>query len=260
MFTIITVSFNSVNTIEETIKSVISQCYKDYEYLIIDGGSTDGTLKIFDKYSDYISKVISETDQGIYDAMNKGVALAHNPFLIFLNSDDSFCHSDVLLQLKNGVKPSLQNTIYYTDYIKVYKDHKLRVNVPKSLSIKKFYWKQPINHQSTIFPIGVFDVVGTYEIDKGNSADFRWFVKSFEFGINYAYLPVTTALFNMEGATSKSLFQNYLSRMSIAFSSFPINIRLKYIFILPFIFLKFKIIGTKAYKFISKYRRSYSTD
>ena len=83
---VITVSFNSERTIERTIKSVIEQTHKEIEYIIVDGGSTDNTLDIVDKYKENINILISEKDNGIYDAMNKGIKLATGEILHFLNS------------------------------------------------------------------------------------------------------------------------------------------------------------------------------
>ena len=87
---IVTVVKNSSNTIENTIKSVLSQNYKNFEYIIIDGGSNDGTLEIVQKYKDRISKIISENDCGIWDAMNKGINLAEGDIIGFLNSGDIY--------------------------------------------------------------------------------------------------------------------------------------------------------------------------
>lgn len=85
---IITVSYNAADTIEETIKSVINQTYDNIEYLIIDGGSTDGTVDIIKKYSNCIAYWVSEPDKGIYDAMNKGVRKAIGDYILFLGADD----------------------------------------------------------------------------------------------------------------------------------------------------------------------------
>lgn len=88
VFSIITVVLNNEKYIEETIKSVINQKYKDFEYIIIDGKSTDNTLKIIKKYKSKINKFISKKDKGIYDAFNKGISLARGKFICIVNSDD----------------------------------------------------------------------------------------------------------------------------------------------------------------------------
>ena len=87
-FSIITISYNSEKTIEKTIKSVLSQDYNKYEYIIVDGMSTDRTLDIVNKYSKYIEKVICEKDEGISDAFNKGIKAAKGDYILLLNSDD----------------------------------------------------------------------------------------------------------------------------------------------------------------------------
>jgi len=93
---VITVVFNAKNTIAQTIESVLSQTYKNIEHIVIDGGSTDGTLSIIQKYRDKIAKFISKPDQGIYDAMNKGILLASGKVVGFLNADDMFYDKNVI--------------------------------------------------------------------------------------------------------------------------------------------------------------------
>tara|TARA_Y100000590_G_C15736691_1_gene1018776 strand:+ start:1872 stop:2621 length:750 start_codon:yes stop_codon:yes gene_type:complete len=88
LFSIITVVFNGEKYLEKTIQSVLSQSYKNFEYIIVDGGSTDGTLSIIKKYNKNISKWISENDRGIYDAFNKGMRLSKGDFVCIVNSDD----------------------------------------------------------------------------------------------------------------------------------------------------------------------------
>ena len=94
--TIITVVFNDAKNIESTIQSVINQTYKNIEYIIIDGGSTDGTKNIISNYKKYIDYYISEKDQGIYDAMNKGISLASGKWINFLNSGDTFSNKKIV--------------------------------------------------------------------------------------------------------------------------------------------------------------------
>jgi glycosyltransferase involved in cell wall biosynthesis len=96
---IITVCYNSQNTVESTIQSVLNQTYLNIEYIIIDGGSEDGTKDIINKYLDKIAKYVSESDKGIYDAMNKGITLATGEIIGFLNSDDIFFDNDIVLKI-----------------------------------------------------------------------------------------------------------------------------------------------------------------
>ena len=100
---IITVTYNAEDSLEETIESVISQEYNGLEYLIIDGGSTDGTLKIIKKYEKYITFWISEPDDGIYDAMNKGLRSAQGEWINFLNSGDQYYDNNIIMNISNEI-------------------------------------------------------------------------------------------------------------------------------------------------------------
>ena len=93
---IITVVWNNEKTIKNAIDSVLSQTYKNIEYIVVDGSSTDGTVKIVQSYGDKISKLLSEKDKGIYDAMNKGIRLATGDIVGILNSDDFYKSNDIL--------------------------------------------------------------------------------------------------------------------------------------------------------------------
>ena len=98
-FSVITINYNNKEGLEHTIESVLSQTNKDYEYIIIDGGSTDGSMDVIKTYQDHITYWLSEKDQGVYHAMNKGVVHAHGDYLIFMNSGDRFYSPDVLSSL-----------------------------------------------------------------------------------------------------------------------------------------------------------------
>jgi glycosyltransferase involved in cell wall biosynthesis len=122
---VITVVFNSVNFIEKTILSVISQNFKDYEFIIIDAGSKDGTIEIIKKYQDKITLWVSEPDNGIYDAMNKGVNLSNGQFIQFLNAGDIFINSNTLYNVSECLKMNsdislfgylIENKIYQSDF------------------------------------------------------------------------------------------------------------------------------------------------
>lgn len=104
LISIITVVYNCVNTLEETIISVINQDFDNFEYIIIDGGSTDGTIEVIKKYEERINLWVSEPDKGIYDAMNKGVKLANGEFIQFLNASDVFVNSNTLYSVSKHLK------------------------------------------------------------------------------------------------------------------------------------------------------------
>ena len=96
---VITVCYNAADTIEETLESVVAQSHIDVEHIVIDGASTDNTLKIVERYADMLAHVLSEPDRGVYDAMNKGLALASGEVVGFLNADDVYMHPDVLAEV-----------------------------------------------------------------------------------------------------------------------------------------------------------------
>lgn len=100
-FSVITINYNNKEGLEHTIESVLSQTNKDYEYIIIDGGSTDGSIDVIQGFSDYITYWTSEKDKGVYHAMNKGVIQAHGDYCIFMNSGDSFHSPNILESLKD---------------------------------------------------------------------------------------------------------------------------------------------------------------
>jgi len=114
---IITVCLNSVETIENTIKSVLSQNYNGIEYIVVDGGSTDGTLEILTKYRDRIHKYISEPDKGVYDAMNNGIRLATGDIIATLNSDDLYADETIVSRMveliqENGLDAAYGDLAY----------------------------------------------------------------------------------------------------------------------------------------------------
>ena len=124
---IITVSYNSENFIESCINSIISQSYKDIEYIIIDGSSKDNTLKIIKRYSRYVSTIVSEPDKGIYDAMNKGIKIAKGEIIGFLHSDDMYQNTDVLSKVANVFKNNASLDACYADLIYVKKTNTSRI-------------------------------------------------------------------------------------------------------------------------------------
>jgi len=147
LISIITVVFNGEKYLEETIQSVINQSYDNVEYIIIDGGSTDGTLDIIKKYESQIDYWVSEGDEGIYDAMNKGMGISTGDYLLFLGSDDTLRNN--LLEISRYMLCS--DTIYYGNVycIKSEKIYNGKYNKYKIMLSN-------ICHQSIFYPMGVY--------------------------------------------------------------------------------------------------------
>lgn len=123
---IITISYNSAATIEDTIKSVLGQTHQDIEYIIVDGASKDATLNIIKKYQTKIAKVVSESDKGIYDAMNKGISMATGEVVGILNSDDFYSNNEVLAKVAAAFS-SPDITACYGDIIYIDRTNKEKI-------------------------------------------------------------------------------------------------------------------------------------
>ena len=153
LFTVVTVVFNAVEIIEKTLKSVINQSHKNLEYIIIDGGSTDGTIDILNKYKNKISKIIVEKDSGIYDAMNKALSIANGDFLIFINAGDSFFSNMVLDDVSKKITD--KTAIYYGNVYWVDEEQKRAFIYDGKFNVVKLCI-QNICHQSLFYPYSVY--------------------------------------------------------------------------------------------------------
>lgn len=149
LFSIVTVVFNNVQGIRRTIESVISQSvFDDVEYIIIDGGSTDGTLDIIQEYRDSLTHYITETDNGVYDAMNKALALASGVYICFMNSGDEFYSSDVLQKIKTLEPQNNAIMAMYGDHVLSSHDAVSNLSLKRCQSISGLWKKMCFSHQS----------------------------------------------------------------------------------------------------------------
>lgn len=150
LVTIITVVYNGMDFIEKTIQSVVNQSYKNVEYIIVDGGSTDKTLEIIKKYKNEIDILLTEPDKGLYDAMNKGINLATGRFVNFLNAGDTFSDVDVL---SNVFTSSISDsTLLYGDINAVKESGELiRVNAVNLTSEKSIKKGMKVCHQAIFY-------------------------------------------------------------------------------------------------------------
>lgn len=206
---IITVTYNCADTLEDAIKSVLSQDYQDVEYIVVDGNSTDGTIDVINRYKDRISVAISEPDEGIYDAMNKGVRLATGDIVGFLNSDDFYASEHIISTVvetfqKQPDLDGVHGNLYYVD----------AKNVQKIVR----YWKtcdyvegaffrgwHPA-HPTLYLKRELYQRYGGFRTELTLSADFELMLRLFERKyIHTRHLDLVMVIMRLGGATSRNM-------------------------------------------------------
>lgn len=223
MISIITVVRNGASTIERTILSVINQEYHDFEYIIIDGVSTDGTLTILDKYVGSISKIISEPDSGIYDAMNKGIALAKGDWVYFLGSDDVFYNNSTLSNIFSTTKYEEIDVIYgNVQFLHSNKIYDGEFDMEKMCN-------RSICHQAIFYRREMFQKYGNFSTEFISASDYVFNIKLYCLDITrWFYITDVVAIYN-ENGTSKSPDNKFLERsFAIRYDNFR-KLKSKYI-------------------------------
>ncbi len=213
---IITISYNSAETIEDTIKSVVSQDYPNIEYIIIDGASKDTTLSIVDKYKDKIAKVISEKDKGIYDAMNKGVQNATGDIIGILNSDDYYYDTTVISEVVRLFEQEKTDGLY-ADLVYVDRsDSEKIIRYWKSgkYTPGKFLkgWMPP--HPTFFVKKEVYTHFGLYNTDLRSAADYEFMLRVIHKNkISLCYMPRVLTKMRVGGMSNVSLKNRWRANM-----------------------------------------------
>jgi len=198
---IITVVFNGNAVIERTIKSVSQQSYSNIEYIIIDGGSTDGTTNTIKNYQSKIATVISEKDKGIYDAMNKGLRLAAGDYVLFLNAGDELYAADTIanvFSLSTNADIYYGNTAVVDEVGKELGDRRLRP--PAQLNWKSLKHGMCVSHQSFIAKRTVCDL---YDLNYSISADIDWVINALKKSSKIVYTNNYISRFLEGGVSNK---------------------------------------------------------
>ena len=200
LFSIITVCFNSEKTIEKTIERMLQQTIQDFEYIIVDGGSTDGTLSIIKKYETLFNgrmRWISEPDKGIYDAMNKGIRMAQGELIGIVNSDD-FYEKDTLEKVKSAYR-GYDYTIIYGLLRTLFHGKEKMVY----LKSPEFIEEDMIAHPSCFVTKKLYDKYGSYSLEYPYSADYEFMLR-IRNQKNVQYVPIYNVLsnFSVDGASS----------------------------------------------------------
>jgi len=200
--TVITVCYNAQDTIEDTIKSVQAQKYKNLEYIIIDGASTDKTFEIIDKYKDVVTKLVSEPDSGVYNAMNKGINQATGDLLFFLNADDVFINELVIEQFANFAKKNPAGLLL-GDVIMLDKYSGAIFNEKQPFVDNILLFKSTVFHPATFFRKEVFEKYGQFNEENKIVSDYEWFLNYFvKNNGDFAYLNKPVTLFSLGGLSS----------------------------------------------------------
>ncbi len=216
---IITVVYNNSGTIANAIESVLSQNYTNVEYIIIDGNSKDGTLEIINKYSSNISKIVSEKDNGIYDAMNKGLKLATGDVIGILNSDDLYANNSILNEVMTQFNNDHNLDILYGDL--VYVKHDDINKIVRTWTSKPYYPNFFENgsvppHPSLFVSTRVYQEAGYFNLKYRLAADYEFMLRIFKtFSFKIKYLPLVFVNMRLGGATNNSLINIYEGNLEI---------------------------------------------
>lgn len=205
---IITVAYNSASTIRDTIDSVLSQDYPDLEYIIVDGNSKDETLSIVKEYGNRIDRVISEKDKGIYDAMNKGIALATGEVVGILNSDDFYADAHVISEVVRLFTQAQTDSVYGDlDYVKTIPPFEVvRKWRSGSFNALRFYkgWMPP--HPSFFIMRSCYLQFGVFNLQFKRAADYELMLRMLlKHGVSSSHLPKVLVKMRVGGASNASI-------------------------------------------------------
>jgi len=251
---VITVVFNGVKNIEGTILSVLNQSYRNVEYLVVDGGSTDGTLDVIRKYEDKIDRLVSEPDKGIYDAMNKGIGLATGEWINFMNCGDRFASRDVLEMFNGNFNGA---DLVYGDAIQEYPTFQTKF---KKFPLTSMWREMPFCHQAAFVKASLMKEY-KFDLHYRLSADYDFIYRAYVANKKFVYVDKLVCLFDFKGGASKSYAFDSIDerRHSSLKHRYSVWKRLYYFFYRPYVKIKIffkKKVGDKATAWITRLLRT----
>jgi glycosyltransferase involved in cell wall biosynthesis len=199
---IITVCLNSASTIEATILSVISQNYTDFEYIIVDGGSNDGTIEILGKYKVHISTLISEPDGGISDAFNKGIRLATGELIGIVSSDD-YLPENVLNQVAELWNDNPGADVIYGNAIVFEDGNSERFVVKPDLKFNAIWRRTPVKHAATFISRKAYETYGAYSVKYKFAMDYELILRFYIGGAKFIYFDKILGAFKIGGINTR---------------------------------------------------------
>ncbi|WP_026474346.1 glycosyltransferase family 2 protein [Alkaliflexus imshenetskii] len=196
LFSIITVVYNDEKNIEKTIQSIVNQTYANFEYIVIDGKSTDNTHHTINKYKNKITQIVSESDTGIYNAMNKGINLANGRYTLFMNSGDTFASQNTL-ELTSKIIRDNECDVLYGNVIKEKKQMLVEIEAEEPQNKHRMYFC----HQSAFVKTSLLKIFQFDEKLK-MSADFKLFKTLYKNNYTFAKVNIPIAIFDTKGVSN----------------------------------------------------------
>ncbi|MFP5080779.1 glycosyltransferase family 2 protein [Pedobacter sp. JCM 36344] len=210
---VITIVYNNVKDIERTMLSVLNQTYPNIEYIVIDGASKDGTKKVIRKFQNRLAKLISEPDHGIYDAMNKGLALATGEYVLFMNSGDEIYSTETV----EDVFQSADSADIYYGETEMYNEQWLslgqrRHRAPENFNWRSFKYGMSVGHQAVYIKRSITE---PYDLQYKYSADIDWVIKAAKKASSIVNTHIYVAKYLVGGMSKKKHFASLRERFSI---------------------------------------------
>ncbi|MEJ5992814.1 glycosyltransferase family 2 protein [Pedobacter sp. Du54] len=209
---IITVVYNGEAFLEDCIKSVIAQDYATIEYIVVDGGSKDGSLKIIDRYKEHISQFISERDNGMYDALNKGIRMATGEVIGVLHADDMFASSDVIRSVANCFISQNPDALYGNlNYVDPLNTHKIiRKWISKPYTNRRIFLGWMPAHPTFYAKKTLFEAFGNYSLNYDSAADYELMVRFlFKYHVKAVFLNKLIVNMRTGGMSNATLKHRY---------------------------------------------------
>jgi glycosyltransferase involved in cell wall biosynthesis len=199
LISIITVVYNGVKTIEQTIVSVLNQSYENIEYIIIDGASKDGTLDVIQKYDNQIDIWISEPDGGIYDGMNKGISYAKGELIGIINADDWY-ESEIISLIADCYKNNGKKVVIH-GLLRNFKDEQFYSIKGNSINVLRY---DMVQHPTCFIPKSIYEQYGTYDVKYKYSADYDLILRYVNLGIEFKFIEKIIANFRVGGGSTSN--------------------------------------------------------
>ncbi|MBT8256011.1 MAG: glycosyltransferase [Bacteroidia bacterium] len=221
IISVITVNYNNASGLENTLQSVAAQSLEDFEYVVVDGNSSDHSKEVLSVYSKDITRWISEPDTGVYQAMNKGIRLANGKYVLFLNSGDTFVGPDVLKKVQQRLAGG--KDIYYGDLKFIWKRKEQQRSYPKNLSFE-FFLERSLPHPGSFIKKELFDQLFYYSEDLSIVSDWEFFICAIcKEKVSYEHLEMVISNFDLQGMSNdpENKEKIQLERLEVIKKHFP---------------------------------------